>query len=214
MALLALCSVYPSAAQADGIVVKGRIEGIKKGRLHLLTRSSESETDTIGTCDFKRGRFALKAVAPEPVVAQLVVEGYTGGFALFAEPGVTYEARLSQGDDYYIKGGALNDSYNSHMRVSDSLHIIISGLQERYDALRTAKKFRSASLVNDTLKREQEKLRTLTQQYLADNDNLIAAYTIYSNIVLRDANLGETRRLYATLGEGAKATQYLSLIHI
>lgn len=211
-ALLMVCGALTSALQAEGITIKGKIEGFKKGRLYLLARSSEEKTDTLGCCDFKRGKFSLQAVCEEPMVAQLVVDGFSGGFMLFAEPGVTYQAYLSEGADYYIRGGALNDSYTDHMKVSDSLRVSIAGLQERYDAMRTAKKFRSASLVNDTLRREQEKLRNLTSEYLNGNDNIITSYTLYSNIVMRDANLGETRRMYATLGEGAKATQYGRMI--
>ena len=212
LALLVMCSALSSALKAEEMAVKGKIEGIKKGRLYLLARSSEEKTDTLGFCDFKRGKFALEAPLEEPMVAQLVVEGFSGGFMLFAEPGVTYQAYLSEGDNFYIKGGDLNDSYTAHMKVSDSLNVVISGLQERYDAMRAAKKFRSASQVNDSLRREQEKLRGLTVAFLNGNDNLIMAYTVYSNIVMRDANLGETRRMYATLGEGAKATQYGRMI--
>lgn len=211
-ALLVVCSALNSALNAEELAIKGKIEGIKKGRLYLLARVSEEKTDTLGSCDFKRGKFALEAIAEEPLVAQLVVEGFTGGFMLFAEPGVTYQAYLSEGDNFYIKGGTLNDSYTAHMKVSDSLNVVIAGLQERYDAMRTAKKFRSASLVNDTLRREQEKLRNLTSEFLGNNDNIITSYTLYSNIVMRDANLGETRRMYGTLGEGAKASQYGRMI--
>lgn len=211
-ALLVVCGALNSALNAEELAIKGKIEGIKKGRLYLLARVSEEKTDTLGSCDFKRGKFALEAIAEEPLVAQLVVEGFTGGFMLFAEPGVTYQAYLSEGDNFYIKGGTLNDSYTAHMKVSDSLNVVIAGLQERYDAMRTAKKFRSASLVNDTLRREQEKLRNLTSEFLGNNDNIITSYTLYSNIVMRDANLGETRRMYGTLGEGAKASQYGRMI--
>lgn len=211
LTFLLLCTLV-SMAQTGDIVIKGKIEDIKKGRLYLLTRSAEEQTDTLGYCDFKRGQFTLKATTKEPVVAQLIVDGYSGGFAFFAEPGTTYKAFLSNGDNYYIKGGALNDSYTTHMKVDDSLRTVIAGLQERYDAARSAKKLRSASLVNDTLSREQEKLREYTKHYLESNDNLIAAYTIYSNIIMRDARLKETKAMYASLGEGAKATQYGRMI--
>ena len=211
-ALLMVCSAWTSVLQAEGITIKGKIEGIKKGRLYLLARSSEEKTDTLGHCDFKRGKFSLQAMLEEPMMAQLVVDGFSGGFMLFVEPGVNYQAYLSEGENYYIRGGALNDSYTAHMKVSDSLRVAIAGLQERYDAMRVAKKFRSASLVNDTLRSEQEKLRNLTTEFLKGNDNIISSYTLYSNIVMRDANLGETRRMYATLGEGAKATQYGRMI--
>ena len=198
--LLLMCSALNSAIKAEEVTVNGKIEGIKKGRLFLITRSSEEKTDTLGFCDFKRGKFSLEATIAEPVVAHLLVEGFSGGFMLFAEPGVAYQAYLSEGDNFYIRGGLLNDSYTSHMRVSDSLNVVIAGMQGRYDAMRVAKKFRSASQVNDSLRREQDKLRRLTTAFLDGNDNLIMAYTLYSNIVMRDASLGETRRLYNTLG--------------
>ena len=211
LTLMLLCALT-SMAQAGDIAIKGKIEGIKKGRLYLLARSGEEQTDTLGYCDFKRGKFTLTAVAEEPVVAQLVVDGFAGGFTLFAEPGVTYEAYLSEGDNYYIRGGQLNDSYTAHMKESAAMRKAIDGMQSRYDSLRTARKFRSASQVNDSLQRQQNALRELTSTYLGSNDNIIAAYTIYSNLLMREASLRETRSMYATLGEGAKGSQYGRII--
>ena len=86
LALLIALGAASAVAQGGDIQVKGKIDGIKKGRLYLLARSSETATDTLGFCDFKRGKFVLKATATEPLMAQLVVEGFSGGFAFFAEP--------------------------------------------------------------------------------------------------------------------------------
>lgn len=210
--LLVACGAMSAVAQTGEIRIKGKIEGIKKGRLYLLARSSEENTDTLGFCDFKRGKFELRATATEPLVTQLVVEGFSGGFMLFAEPGVIYSACLSEGEGYYIDGGRLNEEYGAHMALSDSLRVVISGLQERYDSLRAGRKLRSASLVNDTLKREQERLRVLTREFLDSNDNIITAYTIYSNIVMREAGLQEARSMYRSLGQGARNTQYGRMI--
>jgi peroxiredoxin len=201
-----------AVAQEADIVIKGKIDGIKKGRLYMLARSSEESTDTLGSCDFKKGKFELKAVADEPLLVQLVVEGFSGGFTLFAEPGTSYKAYLCDGPDFYINGGKLNSAYTVHMRKSDSLRAVIEELQTTYDAYRSSRKFRSASLVNDTLKREKDYLREFTTGFLADNDNVISAYTIYSNIVMRDAALKETKSMYASLGEGAKNSQYGRMI--
>ena len=212
LALLAIYSAIVSMAYAGDIVVKGKIEGIKKGRLYLLARSSEENVDTLGFCDFKNGKFELKVVAEEPLVTQLVVSGYSGGFMLIAEPGVVYKAYLCDSDAFYIKGGVLNENYTAHIKASDSLRVVIAGLQERYDELRKGKKLRSASLVNDTLKREQENLRIFTKNFLDSNDNVISADTIYSNAVMRDSKLKETKNLYASLGDGAKDTQYGRII--
>lgn len=212
LTLLLVFVTTVSFAQKGNIVVKGKIEGIKEGRLYMIARASEEKNDTLGYCDFRKGKFELKATANEPLVTQLVVEGFSGGFTLIVEPSTAYKALLSEGENFYIQGGKLNNSYAAHMRVSDSLRAVIAGLQERYDVARTARKFRSASLVNDSLKREQDKLRSLTTSFLCSNDNIIAAYTIYSNIVMREANLNETKRMYNSLGEGAKNTQFGRMI--
>lgn len=211
LSLIVCCAMAAVAQEAD-IVIKGKIDGIKKGRLYMLARSSEESTDTLGSCDFKKGKFELKAVADEPLLVQLVVEGFSGGFTLFAEPGTSYKAYLCDGPDFYINGGKLNNAYTVHMRKSDSLRAVIEELQTTYDAYRSSRKFRSASLVNDTLKREKDYLREFTTGFLADNDNVISAYTIYSNIVMRDAALKETKSMYASLGEGAKNSQYGRMI--
>lgn len=211
LSLIVCCAMAAVAQEAD-IVIKGKIDGIKKGRLYMLARSSEESTDTLGSCDFKKGKFELKSVADEPLLVQLVVEGFSGGFTLFAEPGTSYKAYLCDGPDFYINGGKLNSAYTVHMRKSDSLRAVIEELQTTYDAYRSSRKFRSASLVNDTLKREKDYLREFTTGFLADNDNVISAYTIYSNIVMRDAALKETKSMYASLGEGAKNSQYGRMI--
>jgi peroxiredoxin len=210
--LFVLCCVMFSVAQTGKITVKGKIDGIKSGTLYLTARSSEEKTDTLGSCKIKKGKFKLKGTVKEPLLAQLVVGGFSGGFDLFVEPGVSYNAFLRDGDGYYIRGGELNESYTAHIKSSDSLRAVISGLQERYDAARAERKFRSASLVNDTLQREKENFRAMTQSFLQTNDNVITAYTMYSNIVMRDMGLRETRGMYETMGDGAKDTQYGRMI--
>ena len=210
--LLVLCCVMSSAAQENAISIKGKANGIKNGMLYLLAQASEEGSDTIGCCKIKKGKFKLKAAVAEPMLAQLVVGGFSGGFTLFVEPGTVYDAYLTNGADYYIKGGVLNDGYAAHMKMSDSLRTVIAGLQERYDAARAGRKFRSASLVNDTLQREQENLRAMTQEFLAANDNVILAYTIYSNILMRNSGFKETRGMYESMGKGAKESQFGRII--
>lgn len=211
LALLVICSTI-ARAQVGEITIEGKVDNIKKGRLYLLTRSSEEKTDTLGFCDIKRGKFKLKATANEPLVTQLVLEGYSGGFTLLAEPGEKYKAFLSNSKNYYIRGGALNDRYTAHITLSDSLRKNITLLQQRYDSLRANRKFRSASQANDTLKKAQKEWQELTSNFLASNDNLITAYTIYSNVMMRDMGLAQTKEMYNSMGKGAKATQCARII--
>ena len=211
-ALLAICFVATSLAQGGAVTIKGKVNGIKSGTLYLLAQSSEEESDTVGCCKIKKGKFKMSATVAEPMFAQLVVGGFSGGFTLFVEPGVVYDAYLTNDADYYIKGGHLNTVYTTHMKASDSLRAVITGLRERYDAARAGRKFRTASLVNDTLKREQESLRVITQEFLAANDNVILAYTIYSNILMRNSGFKETRGMYESMGKGAKESQFGRII--
>ena len=201
-----------SYAKVDVTTIKGTVQGIKQGRLYMLARVGEKQTDTLGYCDFKKGKFNLKVNLQEPMITQLVVGGYSGGFTLIVEPGATYKANLSNDSDFYIKGGKLNDSYTAHMASSDSLRAIVTGLQERYKALREEKKFRSASQVNDTLRIEQNRLKELTTTFLSSNDNVISAYTMLSNIEMREMNLRETKSLYNAMGEGARNTHCGAII--
>lgn len=209
--LLIFCCTT-AMAQVGETIIKGKIKNIKKGRLYLLARTSEEKTDTLGLCDVKKGKFELKATIEEPMVTQIVLDGYSGGFTLFAEPGTAYNAFLSQNDDYYIKGGRLNESYTAHMKVSDSLRTEISRLQQQYDSFRAEMKFRSASRVNDTLRHQQNTLKEITNKFLESNDNIISAYTIYSNIEIRESGLKVAKEMYEAMGEGAKATQFGRII--
>ena len=208
---LVLATALPIQGFAQTII-KGTVQGIKEGCLYMLARTGEKKTDTLGVCNFKKGKFELKAQLAEPMVTQLVLEGYSGGFTLVAEPGMAYKAKLSNNNDFYIKGGTLNESYTAHLASSDSLRSIISGLQERYKTLREEKKFRSASQVNDTLRQEKEKLASLTNGFLKNNDNVILAYTMLSNIEMRDMGFRETKEMYASMGENAKNTHCGAII--
>lgn len=209
---VALLLPSQSFAETESTTIKGTIQGIKAGRLYMLARVGEKQTDTLGYCNFKKGKFNLKANLTEPMVTMLVVEGYEGGFTLIAEPGAAYKARLSNGDDFYIKGGVLNESYRAHMATSDSLRTIISELQERYKKLREERKFRSASQLNDTLRQEQNKLKEFTSTFLKNNDNIILAYTMLSNIEMREIGFRESKEIYESMGEGAKGTHYGAII--
>lgn len=204
--ILLLLGSFAYPMQAAEIIVKGKVQGIKKGRIYLTARLCEEKSDTLGYCDFKKGKFELRVAIDEPIVAQITVDGYSGGFTLLAEPGITYTANLSNDEKFYIRGGSLNEKYTEHMVKSDSMRNLVNGLNERYESLRTNRKFRSASLVNDTLRKEQKKLQDFTVSFLKENDNLISAFTIFSNIEMRDAGLRETKEMYNTLGNGAKAT--------
>ena len=97
LALLAWAgSAFTAQAQSD-VVVSGKIEGVKQGQLLLVAQVGENRMDTLGVADFKAPKFQLKAKVKEPVMAQIVVRGYSGGFNFIAEPNAKYDAFLCDG---------------------------------------------------------------------------------------------------------------------
>lgn len=203
---------FVSAQENTEITIKGEVGGIKKGRLHLLLDQGEGDVDTLASVDFKKSKFKLSTAIEEPLVAQIVLDGYQGGFTLFVEPGEQYEARLTNDNSAYIKGGRLNELYIAHIKKSDSLRVVVDALQLRYDSLRAANKFRSASKVNDSLQYNRNMWQKMTSDFLSQNDNIITAYTFYSNIMMKEVGLQEARRMYSSMGEGAKSSHYAALI--
>ena len=203
---------FASAQENTEITIKGEVGGIKKGRLHLLLDQGEGDVDTLASVDFKKSKFKLSTAIEEPLVVQIVLDGYQGGFTLFVEPGEQYEARLTNDNSAYIKGGRLNELYIAHIKKSDSLRVVVDALQLRYDSLRAANTFRSASKVNDSLQYNRNMWQKMTSDFLSQNDNIITAYTFYSNIMMKEVGLQEARRMYSSMGEGAKSSHYAALI--
>lgn len=188
------------------VEIKGKIDGVKSGKLVLLRHRSENKIDTLGTTPFSTPDFALSASLAEPSVVRLVVAGYAGGFEFIAEPGAQYLALLKDGDGAYIKGGDLQDKwlhFQSWMKASqDSIDIV----KKRYDALLAQNKYRSASRTNDTLIYLQKQQLEEQENFLKGNDNIISAYMAQSTAVAKGLSLEDSERLYVTLGPSARSS--------
>lgn len=191
---------------AHSLTIEGTIEGIDHGRLFLIARTGENKADTLGDATFKAPHFKLKAKIDSPIVAQLIVQGYSGGFTMLAEPGATYQALLRNDSGAYIKGGNLNALWTEFIGYSEEQRNQIDAMRKRYESHKAANKFRSASLVNDSLRKAEQKIADDTRLFLEKNDNVITAYTLLTQAECNDADLEATTRLYENLGEGAKAT--------
>ncbi len=204
--LIALALLLMSSARvlAEEIIVKGKIEGIKSGKLLLVAQTSETRFDTLASAPFKSSKFTLKADIAEPIVAQLVVDTYSGGFTFIAEPGEKYEALLKNAAGAYIKGGKLQDEWQSYIKHSEERRVRLKDLQTRYEELRGQMKYRSASAVNDTLQRYNAEISEETDKFLAAHDDIITAHTFQLHTQQTDAPLPAVRALYEKMGEGAR----------
>ncbi len=203
---LLVISVISIVKAQNRCVVSGQIEGILSGRLYLIAQTGEQKIDTLGTTLFESSHFRLEGELAEPIVAQIIVEGYQGSFTFLAEPETSYEALLKNGDGAYIRGGMLQDTWESQVKRYDSLQTQLNNYKNRYEKLRRENKFRSASRVNDTIVQLEESLNNEMNTFLLQQDNLISAYVIQTRALSKNADLNESVRMYEALGAGAKST--------
>ncbi len=179
---------------------------MKSGKLHLVARTGETCIDTVATVAFKSSKFTLRADIKEPIVSQLMIDGYTGGFTFIAEPGAKYEAFLKNGDGAYIKGGRLQDEWQAYIAQDALRQTQKKAMQERYDSLRGKNKFRSASAVNDSLRAYSREQAAITEAFLQSHDDIITAHTYQMYALQSEAPLQVSRELYEKMGEKAKAS--------
>ena len=209
VALLSLLSlplpVASSPAPQGSLTIKGKVEGLAQGRLLLIVRTAEDKADTIGTTPFNaQTPFTLRADLKEPVAAQLMVQGYSGGFLLMAEPGATYTALLKDGKGSCISGGPLQDAYNGYLRQVEERQRHIAVMQTKSDSLRALAMYRSASAMNDSAGHLRERLIEYVDNFHHDNDNVISAYDALTLAQARNLDARATARLYDGLGEQAR----------
>lgn len=202
--LLASCG-YLSYAQ-NNVTVKGQIKGVESGRLYMLAPVSENRVDTLGTALFQAPDFVLEGKCDEPVVAHIVVENYSGGFPFMAEPGGSYTALLTNGREAYIRGGKLQDAWTGYLKYSAEQRQKISAMKQRHQTLVAENKYRSASALNDSILLLEQRARKETYDFLGQHDDLITAHTYLENAQMRDAGAEQCRKMYESLGEGAKQT--------
>ena len=202
----AACLAAAAHAQQQDITIRGTIEGLSSGRLLLVAQTGENKTDTLGSAPFNTPRFTLKCTLKEPMPAQIMVQGYTGGFTFIAEPGHEYTALLKNGGGAYIRGGRLNDEWQAFIRHQTDRRAEADTLRAHYEAAKAQGKFRSASRANDSLQARLDLLQHETDSFFACHDDIIASFTAYSNATMRGLNAAECQALYDRLGNGAKNT--------
>ena len=202
----AACLAAAAHAQQQDITIRGTIEGLSSGRLLLVAQTGENKTDTLGSAPFNTPRFTLKCTLKEPMPAQIMVQGYTGGFTFIAEPGHEYTALLKNGGGAYIRGGRLNDEWQAFIRHQTDRRAETDTLRAHYEAAKAQGKFRSASRANDSLQARLDLLQHETDSFFACHDDIIASFTAYSNATMRGLNAAECQALYDRLGNGAKNT--------
>ncbi len=91
--LLSALSFF-AQAQEKTFSITGDIE-LDKGNLLVLTQRP-GKIDTLAKTAIANRQFSISGTTEEAVVAQLVIEGYAGGFVMILEPGAEYTDTLAK----------------------------------------------------------------------------------------------------------------------
>lgn len=191
-------------ANKQKITVKGTIEGVKSGRLLLLSVLSEQKADTLATYTFNSPSFELSAAISQPILGKIMLEGFAGGFDFLAEPGMNYTANLTNGSNTPIEGGNLQNKLNTYSHEIAKIQNQIQKLRQTFDSLRSENKFRSASKINDSIQILTADAQRKNETFLRNNDNLLSAYITMNRVFGQDLSLEATKEAYNQLGKQAQ----------
>ncbi|MGI6242635.1 MAG: TlpA family protein disulfide reductase [Prevotella sp.] len=201
---LSLLLASQNITAQDNIHITGKVGGIQSGNLCLIVRTGENKVDTIAKTGFTPAGFSMDASISEASAAILAVEGYGGGFPVLLSPGSKYTALLKEGDDWYIRGGALQDSFREYENHTKSIFLQMEQMQQRCDSLKRALKYSSASRCNDSIQEVRNQLKKERAAFLSSHDDIIPAYLALAEAEQKDAPYNESMKIYSALGPNAK----------
>ena len=190
----------------NSFTITGNIQGISEGRFIVVAQVSETKVDTLAAAFFHAPHFKITGQVAEPVVANLFVENYQGGFVFFAEPGATYEAHLTNGAEAYIRGGTFQTEWLDFTNMINERRALGDQIKERYDKYRVEGKFRSASTVNDTLSTFLQETQKLKSRFLDSHDDIVVAHIALQRAIQSDADYNQSMEILRSLGPLAKAS--------
>lgn len=184
--------------------IHGKIE-LDKGTLLVLTQTPEG-IDTLARTAFTGEAFSLAGELAEPVVAHLVVEGYTGGFIMILEPGADYTATLTRDGQGDIRGGKLQQDYLDYQAIVRQANEEMRGLRQKMAEAGAQKHFKTVKELQEKVDKVQQDAQGKMNALIRRNaDNVLAAYLQTAGME-RINNPDALKQMYASLSEQAKTT--------
>ena len=203
---LFILALWGLGASAQPLSVRGRVEGIDKGRLLFIVQTAEQSRDTLAAAEFRKGKFSLTVPLQEPTMAILAIEGYAGGFSFVAEPACRYDALLKAGEGWFVKGGTLQNAHLAYLDAVAKWQQQRQGMQQRFEAAKQAGKLRTASGINDSIAALERQISDSRTDFLRRNDNVIAAQEALQRVLSQELPYAAARQAFEQLGTGAKGS--------
>ena len=201
--LLSALSFF-AQAQEKTFSISGKIE-LDKGNLLVLTQRP-GKIDTLAKTAIANRQFSISGTTEEAVVAQLVIEGYAGGFVMILEPGEEYTANLTQNGNGDIRGGKLQTAYNEYQKIVVNANAESRALNKKASEAAAQKHFKTSKELQTKANKVQEAAFAKMNNIVRKNaDNVLAAYlqTAGSERIME---LEPLKQIYSLLSEKAKET--------
>jgi len=184
--------------------ISGKIE-LDKGNLLVFTQTPEG-MDTLARTAFSEGVFTLAGELTEPVVAHLMVEGYTGGFVMILEPGENYTATLTRNGKGDIRGGKLQQTYLDYQAIIQQANGEMRALKQKMAEAGAQKHFKTVQQLQGKVDKVQQEAKGKMDALIRRNaDNVLAAYLQTAGME-RINEPAPLKQMYASLSDKAKAT--------
>ncbi len=202
--LLLSAMFFVAQAQEKTFSISGKIE-LDKGNLLVLTQRP-GKIDTLAKTAIANRQFTISGTTEEAVVAQLVIEGYAGGFVMILEPGTKYTANLTRNGNGDIRGGKLQTAYNEYQKIVANANEESRTLNKKASDAAAQKHFKTSKELQTKATKVQEAAFAKMNNIVRKNaDNVLAAYlqTAGSERIME---LEPLKQIYSLLSEKAKET--------
>ncbi len=100
----------------------------------------------------------------------------------------------------------MHDAWQSYIHEDAERQVKRKEMQARYETLRKQNKFRSASILNDSLRAYNRELTAATEAFLSSHDDIITAHTYQTHAAQNNVPLNRSKALYNKMGTKAKSS--------
>lgn len=194
-----------SAFGQNNFKIDGKIE-LDEGNLLVLTQRVGG-IDTLASTAVENGKFSLKGVVDEPVMALLKLEKYEGGFLMVLEPSNDYTAFLEESGLGDIRGGTLQDVFNRYRKLVTEGNEKTRTIREAAAEASAKKHFKTVNELSQQADEILKDTRNQINDLLSNHSESVLVAYIQTSGVEQQANIGLLKEVYSTLSDGAKKTQ-------
>ncbi len=193
----------------DGYKINGTVDGLKTGKVLLVTPRNAVQLDTLAQLEFKGGKFEMEGKVDEPTYAVIMFENQPCMLPLFLE-NVNFKvvANMTERAKCKVEGGVEQNVWNQ-----------LEGIREKINEKIVELKRMEFDVKNDEdAKVLQAKYQEVMDEQMALENALIKANpdaAAAANIIFRSIRIHTVKYLierYNLLSEKGRATKYGKLV--